>query len=89
MTEQKLAAIRVRGIIGVNSDIEDTMKMLRIYRKNFCCVVPNSPIYSGMLRKAKDYITWGEIDNETFNVLVDKRGEEFSGRETDTKKKIA
>ena len=41
-----------------------------------------------MLKRAKDYITWGEIDNETFNMLVEKRGEEFNGRETDTKGKI-
>src|SRR3989338_10479103 len=41
-----------------------------------------------MLRRAKDYITWGEINDDTFKILVDKRGEEFVGRETDSKKKI-
>ena len=86
---KKLAAIRVRGIIGVNSEIEDTMKMMRLYKKNFCCVLPNNPIYAGMLKKAKDYITWGEIDEQTFKLLVDRRGEEFKGREADSKKKIS
>ena len=72
----QLAAIRVRGIIGVNSRIEGTLKMLRLYKNNYCCVLPNNQIYVGMLKKAKDYITWGEIDDDTFNSLVDKRGEE-------------
>ena len=85
---EKLAAIRVRGITGIKTKIEDTMNMLRLYKNNYCIVLPNSPIYIGMLKKAKDYITWGEIDDETFKVLVDKRGEEYHGRETDSKGKI-
>ena len=88
MAEQKLAAIRVRGLIGIKGRIEDTLKMLRLYKNNYCSVFPNNPVYSGMLKKAKDYITWGEIDDETFKILVDKRGEEFKGREADSKKKI-
>lgn len=85
---KQLAAIRVRGVSGVKKKIEDTMKTLRLYKNNYCCVLPNVPVYSGMLKKAKDYITWGELDDETFRMLVDKRGEEFNGRETDSKKKI-
>lgn len=87
MTKQ-LAAIRVRGLNRINQRVEDTMSMLRLYRKNYCAVIPNNPVYIGMLKKAKDYITWGEIDDDTFNMLVNKRGEEFNGRETDAKSKI-
>ena len=85
---KQLAVIRVRGLTGIKIKIEDTLKMIRLYKKNYCCVLPNNPVYSGMLKKAKDYITWGEIDDELFNELVEKRGEEFKGRECDTKKKI-
>lgn len=88
MSQKQLAAIRVRGLTGIKIKIEDTLKMLRLYKKNYCCVLPNNPVYSGMLKKAKDYITWGEIDEETYKTLVEKRGEEFNGRETDIKKKI-
>lgn len=85
---QKLAAIRVRGLTGIKIKINDTLQMLRLYKNNYCCVFPNTPTYVGMLKKAKDYITWGEIDDETFALLADKRGEEFNGKETDSKKKI-
>ena len=87
-TSQKLAAIRVRGINEIKTRIEDTLQMLRLYRKNYCSVLPNDPVYNGMLQKVKDYITWGEISDETFNMLVQKRGEEFNGRESDSKDKI-
>lgn len=86
-TEQ-LAAIRVRGLTGIKDTVEDTLKMLKLYRKNYCSVVPNNPVNVGMLNKTKDYITWGEIDDGTFKTLVDKRGEEFKERLTDSKKKI-
>lgn len=89
--EQKkgnIAAIRVRGLIGIKISINDALNMLRLYKKNYCCVLPDNPVYNGMLKSAKDYITWGEIDDETFKLLVDKRGEEFTGREADSKGKI-
>ncbi|MBI2654662.1 uL30 family ribosomal protein [Candidatus Woesearchaeota archaeon] len=86
--EQRLAAIRVRGIVGIKSQVESTLRMLRLYKKNYCCVLPSNKIYEGMLKEAKDYLTWGEISEDTFKILVDKRGEEFKGRETDSKGKI-
>src|SRR3989344_4467328 len=87
-TSKRLAAIRVRGLTEIRTKIEDNLRMLRMYKKNYCCVVPNTPIYVGMLKRAKDYITWGEIDDETFNMLVEKRGEESNSRESDSKGKI-
>ena len=87
-SESKLAAIRLRGLTQISTRIEDTLQMLRLYKVNYCTVVPGNEVYTGMLKKAKDYITWGEIDEETFKLLVDKRGEEFRGREADLNGKI-
>ncbi|MDP3765081.1 MAG: 50S ribosomal protein L30 [Nanoarchaeota archaeon] len=87
-SSKRIAAVRIRGLTGIRIKIEDTLRMLRLYKKNYCCVFPNNPIYVGMLKKAKDYITWGEIDDETFNILVNKRGEEFKGKETDSRGNI-
>ena len=85
---QNLAAIRVRGRTQINSKVESTLRMLRLYKNNYCSLVLNTPNYVGMLKKIKDYITWGEIDDETFELLVDKRAEPFNGREEDSKNKI-
>lgn len=83
---KKLAVVRIRGITGIEKSIKDTLNMLCLYHNNYCVVVDDSLL--GMIKKAKDYVTWGEIDDETYRLLVEKRGEEFKGRETDTKKKI-
>ena len=89
MAAKQLAAIRVRGITEIRIKIEDTLRMLRLYRKNYCVVVPNNPVYLGMLKKVKDYITWGEINDETFENLIEKRGEIFNGMERDSNEKIS
>lgn len=71
--------IRVRGSTGVNRDIADTLKMLRLHRINHAVLVEDNPSYKGMLQKAKDYITWGEVDNETLTEIISKRGEIVGG----------
>ncbi len=75
MGNEKIAIIRVRGLTKIKGEIEDTLNMLRLYRKNFCVIVPSTPAYLGMINKAKDYITWGKIDDETEKLLIAKRGE--------------
>ncbi len=84
----QLAAVRVRGLTGVRTNVKDTLNMLRLYKNNYCVVMPNNPIYLGMLKMAKDYITWGEIEDETFKMLAEKKGEEYQGPESDSKGKI-
>lgn len=84
----KIAVVRVRGVINLRGDIKDTLNLLRLYRKNYCIVAEDTPSYKGMINKAKDYVTYGEIDDKTYKELVDKRGEEYKGREEDRKCKI-
>ncbi len=55
-------------------EFKDTLKMLRLTRKNTCVVIEDNPTYLGMLIKLKDFITWGKIDNDTFKMLLEKRG---------------
>ena len=68
-----LVAVRVRGRTGIKGDISDTLDMLRLTRINHAVLVPETPSFMGMLRKAKDYITWGEIDQETLEQILEKR----------------
>ena len=70
----KIAAIRIRGTMGLSNDKRDTLNMLRLFNKNYCVVLENNSNYIGMLTKAKDYITWGEINEEIFSLLLKERG---------------
>ncbi len=69
----KIAAIRVRGDVMISKPIRDTLDMLHLHKRNFCAVYEKTPQTMGMLDKVKDHITWGEIDDETLEILNDKR----------------
>ena len=84
--KKQLAVIRIRGITGIEKSIKDTLDMLGLYHNNYCTIVDSSMF--NMVRKVKDYVTWGEINQETLKMLADKRGEEYKGRESDSKNKI-
>jgi len=84
----KIAVIRIRGLIGINHDINRTLNQLTLHKKNYCVVVPNNESNLGMIMKVKDYITWGNIDEDTYNFLTSEKGEEYKGRVTDRKKKV-
>lgn len=73
-SKKRIAVIRVRGKVHVRGSIEDTMKLLNLTRINHCVVIDNRDQYKGMIKKVKDYVTWGEIDKNIFAKLIEKRG---------------
>lgn len=75
MAEKHLAAVLIRGRIGLKQPVKDTLDMLKLFRKNYCVVVKDTPAFRGMLTKVKDFITYGEIDDETYKLLKEKRSE--------------
>lgn len=70
----KLAVVKVRGDVSARHDVRDTLRMLGLTRVNHCVLINDSPTYKGMLQKAKDLITWGEVSKETIDALLRKRG---------------
>lgn len=74
MNDKKyIAAIWIRGTIKVDKERKDTIRMLGFKKKNNCVILENTPSNVGMLMKVKDFVTWGEIDEETLNLLKSKR----------------
>ena len=66
--------VRIRGSVDTSKEVEDTLKMLRLNYVNNCILVPEEGDYLGMLKKTRDYITWGKIDKQTLIELLKKRG---------------
>jgi large subunit ribosomal protein L30 len=74
-----VAVIRVRGHAKIRRDAVETMKMLRLHRPNHCVLIPMNTTTKGMLQVVKDYVTWGEVGQETIARLLVKRGEVLGG----------
>ncbi|HJM18682.1 MAG TPA: 50S ribosomal protein L30 [Candidatus Thalassarchaeaceae archaeon] len=66
--------IRVRSDRGVTKKIRDTMAMLNLTKVNHAVLLPETPSFTGMLQKVKDYVTWGEVDSGTIESLINQRG---------------
>jgi len=69
-----LVVVRVRGVSDIYREIKETMNMLHLVRNCHATLVDNSPSYLGMLKRAQNYITWGEVSKETLSLLLKKRG---------------
>ncbi len=67
-------AVRIRGVSDISQEVKDTLSMLRLTRNCHATLVDDRPAYNGMLRKSKDYLTWGEVSQENIALLLKKRG---------------
>lgn len=75
----KLAVVRVRSGVDARETVRDTLRMLNLTRPNHCVIVEDIPERKGMLRKAKEMVTWGPIGPEVLEELLRERGELTGG----------
>lgn len=68
-----LAVVRIGGKAGLERDVKDTLKMLRLDALHNCVLIPDTPDYKGMAEKVRDHVTYGEIDKQTFVEMLRKR----------------
>ena len=83
--KMKVAVVRIRGTVNVDGRIKTTLDLLKIKYKNNCNVVELDDTYKGMINKAKDYVTYGPVDKETFKEMLLKRGEILQNKTEDAK----
>ncbi len=65
-----VAIIRIRGMTKIRSGIEDTMEMLGLDKKHSMVIREATPSVMGMVKKIKDYVTYGFVDKK----VADKHG---------------
>ena len=75
--EKELAVVRIRGSIKVNKKIVDTLNMLNLRNQHNCILIKNTSTNMGMIKKCKDYITWGEVNSETKKLLEPRKKKKF------------
>lgn len=83
-----ICLIRIRGEVGVSRDLEEALNRIRL-RKKYSCVTIQKPDEKdfGVIKKIKDFVAYGEIDDETFSKIVEKRGKLIDKKKkTDLKK---
>jgi large subunit ribosomal protein L30 len=74
-----LLVVRLLGPFGTPHHIKDTLMSLRLDRKFRAVLLEKNDSVLGVLRKAKDYVTWGEVKSHDIAVMLKERGELSNG----------
>lgn len=68
-----MAVIRLRGSVSTPREILDTLNMLKLKKANNLRLFDSkNSVILGMVKKVKDFVTWGEISKETKELLIKK-----------------
>lgn len=81
-----IGIIRIAGQVNVDKDVENTLFRLRLRQKYACVVLEPSKELEGMIKKIRSFISYGEINKETFLKLVEARGELIDKKKKTDKK---
>ena len=88
-TNKIICIIRIRGQIGLDKDVEETLHRLRLRRKYSCVVLTPTREQSGMLKKVRNFVAFGNISKETLEKLIEKRGQPIEKKKKiDVKKAV-
>ncbi|MFB6174874.1 MAG: uL30 family ribosomal protein [Candidatus Nanohalobium sp.] len=74
-----IAAVQIRGTVDARKKAKHSLQHLGLNKRNQLVLLEDNDAIRGQLSVAKDYITFGEISDETVEKL-----EEASGRNLDT-----
>jgi len=83
-----LCVIRIRGKVGLDKKIKETLDRLRLRKKYSCIVIAPTKEQLGMLKKMRNSVAFGEIKKDMLEKLIEKRGKEINKKKKIDAKKI-
>ena len=66
--------VNMRGMVSISTNVKDTLKSLNLQKRFRATIVPETPSYKGMLKKAKDQVAWCVASPSIIKQLLEKRG---------------
>ncbi|MEK6830320.1 MAG: uL30 family ribosomal protein [Nanoarchaeota archaeon] len=73
-----ISVIRITGDVNLDGDVRETLNRLKLRRKYGCIVLNPNKEQEGMIRRVKDFVAFGEINEDTLKKLREKRGKPAS-----------
>lgn len=70
----KVVVVRMRGEAGTRRDIIDTFRMLGLKKLYSFKLLEDTKSNLGMIRKVDNFAAWGEVSEETINLLEGRKG---------------
>ncbi|MBA7600716.1 hypothetical protein ES703_07775 [subsurface metagenome] len=70
-----ICIIRIRGQVGVDKKVKETLNRLRLRRKYSCIVIAPTKEQFGTIKKMRNFVAFGEIKKDVLEKLIEKRGQ--------------
>jgi large subunit ribosomal protein L30 len=84
-----IVVIRISGKVKINKKAEETLFRLGLRRKYSCILINEKDrIKSGMLKKVRNYVSYGTIEKGMLTRLIEKRGKRKDRKEIKDPEKI-
>lgn len=84
-SEGSLLVVNLRGLVNTRAPVRTTLEQLSLIRRFNSTIVPDTPVYRGMLNLSKEHVAWCKIDAPTAEKLLKARAEVSDGRRFDEK----
>jgi large subunit ribosomal protein L30 len=75
-----MLVIRIRGTVSASMQARETLSMLHLKRNNYAVLIDDRPSFLGMMKAARDYVTFGEPSRETVDRLIKEKGRLMGNR---------
>ncbi len=69
-----LLIIRISGMVDVPPRIREGLDRIRLRRKYSAVLLKPTPEIMKLLNKLRNHVAYGDIDEETLSLLIEKRG---------------
>ena len=81
-----IIAIRISGLVEMPKEAQITLDRMRLRRKYSAILLQPTPENMKLLQHVRNFIAYGDIDQETLSLLIEKRGASLDKKKIDTKK---
>jgi large subunit ribosomal protein L30 len=68
-----ICVIRIKGRVGLEKGIKETLNRLKLRKKYSCVVLKPTKENIGMIKKVRNQVAFGEINEEMYKKLSEKR----------------
>jgi len=83
----RIAIIRLKGKRGITPTVKATYVSLNLNRLHTCTLLPDTESFRGMVQACKDSVSFGQVDEQTIEMLLLRRGLTRDGKKLSVSKK--
>lgn len=83
-----ILAIRISGMVEISGEVSEALHRMRLRRKYCAVLIKPTPENMALITKVRNTIAYGDVDKETLQLLIEKRGVSADGKKVDAKKVV-